>query len=74
MGEAAFGVMSSRLSYELVQKAVRARIELMIGVSRPTSLAVELARAMNMTLVCARENELMVFCGEERIRKDHALY
>lgn len=65
---AAFAVMSSRLSYELVQKGARARIELMIGVSRPTSLAVELARAMNMTLACARENELMVFCGEGRIR------
>jgi len=67
IGEAAFGVMSSRLSYELVQKAARARIELMIGVSRPTSLAVELARAMNMTLACARDTELMVFCGEERL-------
>jgi FdhD protein len=68
IGEAAFGVMSSRLSYELIQKAARARIELMMGVSRPTSLAVELARAMNMTLACARDNELMVFCGEERMR------
>jgi FdhD protein len=67
IGEAAFGVMSSRLSYELIQKAARARIELMIGVSRPTSLAVELARAMNMTLACARDTELMVFCGENRL-------
>ncbi|MDO9262403.1 MAG: formate dehydrogenase accessory sulfurtransferase FdhD [Desulfosalsimonadaceae bacterium] len=64
---AAFGVMSSRLSYELVQKAARAGLELMIGVSRPTSLAVELARSVNMTLACARDSELMVFCGEERL-------
>lgn len=64
---AAFAVMSSRLSYELVQKGARAGLELMIGVSRPTALAVELARAMNMTLACARATELMVFCGEERL-------
>ncbi len=64
---AAFGVMSSRLSYELIQKAARAGLELMIGVSRPTSLAVDLARSVNMTLACARGNELMVFCGEERL-------
>jgi len=64
---AAFGVMSSRLSYELVQKAARAGIELMIGVSRPTSLAVDLARSINMTLVCAKDTDLMVFCGENRL-------
>jgi len=64
---AAFGVMSSRLSYELVQKAARAGLELMIGVSRPTSLAVDLARSVNMTLACAKGSELMVFCGEERL-------
>ena len=64
---AAFAVMSSRLSYELVQKGARAGLELMIGVSRPTSLAVDLARSVNMTLACAKGTELMVFCGEERL-------
>ena len=61
-----FGVMSSRLSYELVQKAARAGLEMLVGISRPTSLGVDLARAVNMTLACARGDELMVFCGEER--------
>ncbi len=64
---AAFAVMSSRVSYELVQKAARARLELLIGISRPTALAVELARSVNMTLACAKDDDLMVFCHDERI-------
>lgn len=67
MDAAAFAVMSSRLSYELVQKAARARLELLIGISRPTALAVDLARSVNMTIACAKEGDLMVFCNEERI-------
>lgn len=64
--KAVFGVMSSRLSYELVQKAARAGLELLVGVSRPTALAVELARSVDMTLACAKDEALMIFCGEER--------
>lgn len=60
-------VMSSRLSYELVQKAARAGIEILIGVSRPTALAVSLARSVGMTIICARNENVLVFCGEERI-------
>ncbi len=63
---AVFGVMSSRLSYELVQKAARAGLELIVGISRPTALAVELARSVDMSLACAKDERLMVFCGEER--------
>ncbi len=61
-------VMSSRISYELVQKAARARLPVMISKSRPTALAAEMGRALNMTLVCAFEqSELIVVCGEHRI-------
>ena len=35
-------ILSSRVSYELVQKAARARIPAILSVSRPTGLAVEL--------------------------------
>lgn len=63
---AVFALMSSRLSYELVQKAARAGIELIVGISRPTALAVELAASINMTLACAKNERLMVFSGEER--------
>jgi FdhD protein len=60
-------VMSSRNSYELVQKAGRAHLPVMITISRPTSLAIEMGKALNMTLVFPRKSELIVACGQERI-------
>lgn len=61
-------LLSSRISYELVQKAARAKIPVILAVSRPTSLAVELAEGLNMTLVClAKEAGLDIFCGGHRI-------
>jgi FdhD protein len=66
--EAAILVLSSRISYELVQKAARARLPVLISISRPTALAVEMGRTLNMTLACAdKESGLILFCGEERI-------
>jgi FdhD protein len=63
-------VLSSRISYEMIQKAVRARIPILLSASRPTALAVNLGKSLNMTLACtARESELIIFCGEERIRR-----
>ena len=61
-------VLSSRLSYELVQKAARAGLALIIGKSRPTALAVEMGKALNMTLVChPKGTGPIIFCGRERI-------
>jgi len=61
-------VLSSRISYELVQKAARAHIPMMISGSRPTSLAVEMGTALNMTMAFPEdEQELVIVCGEERI-------
>ncbi len=63
-------VMSSRLSYELVQKAARARLPILISESRPTSLAVEMALSLEMTLAFpGPDSELVVVCGEQRIRR-----
>ena len=61
-------VLSSRISYELVQKAARARLEMIVALSRPTSLAVDLASQLKMTLVVRRRNGLVtVFCGKSRL-------
>lgn len=66
--EAVILILSSRISYELVQKAARARLPIMIGMSRPTSLAAEMGQSLNMTLACAdKESGLIFFCGENRI-------
>ncbi|MFP3999119.1 MAG: formate dehydrogenase accessory sulfurtransferase FdhD [Desulfobacterales bacterium] len=65
--EACLGVMSSRLSYELVQKAARAGLEILVGISMPTALAVDLADSVNMTIACTKNRRLMVFCGDQRI-------
>ena len=61
-------VLSSRISYELVQKAARARITTIIAVSRPTSLARDLAKKLNMTLACFAKNDgLYIYCGKKRL-------
>lgn len=69
LANACLGVLSSRISYELVQKAARARLPILISISRPTAFAVELGRTLNMTLAClSKEGGLLVFCGEERLK------
>ncbi len=61
-------VMSSRISYELVQKAARAKISVIISISRPTAMAVQMAKGLNMTLTCAFESKkTIILCGEHRI-------
>jgi FdhD protein len=68
LDEAVLLTLSSRISYELVQKAARARIQVILAFSRPTSLAVELASELNMTLACLSDSTgLYIFCGEHRL-------
>lgn len=44
-------LVSGRIAFEIVQKAYRARLGLIAGLSAPTSLAVDLARATGQTVV-----------------------
>jgi FdhD protein len=66
--QAAFLVLSSRISYELVQKAARARIPLILALSRPTSLAVHLAEELKITLASRQKNgALTIYTVPERL-------
>ena len=49
-------VVSGRTGYEIVQKAVTAGISAMVGVSAPTSLAIELADQFGLTLIAFARN------------------
>ncbi|HEY8174712.1 MAG TPA: formate dehydrogenase accessory sulfurtransferase FdhD [Gemmatimonadaceae bacterium] len=63
-----FLVVTSRASYELVQKAAVANVPLLAAVSRPTALAVQLADEAGITLVgLLRGRTANVYCHGERI-------
>ena len=67
LGNASIALLSSRASYEMVQKCARAKIELIISMARPTALAVELGESIGITLASVREDGLYVFTGKSRI-------
>jgi FdhD protein len=61
-------LLSGRVSFEMVQKALAGGIAIIAAISAPTSLAVEFARANNQTLVgFLREDHMNVYAGTERI-------
>jgi len=61
-------VLSSRISYELIQKVGRACIPIVMAFSRPTTLAVELAEKLNITLVyISSDHTLIAYSGAQRI-------
>jgi FdhD protein len=61
-------MVSGRASFELMQKALVARMPLLAAVSAPSSLAVSLAQEFNMTLVgFLRGKTFNIYAGEKRI-------
>jgi FdhD protein len=56
----AFLLVTSRLSFEMVDKALVARVPLLVGVSAATSLALEHARAHGLTLVALARSDAML--------------
>lgn len=61
-------IMTSRLSVELVQKTAKLGSAVLIGISAPTALAIDMAARAGMTLAAlARGEDFDIFTGQDRI-------
>jgi FdhD protein len=62
-------VVSGRTSFEIIQKAVTAGIPAVVAVGAPSTLAVDLAKTFNVTLIgFARDHGFNLYAGEARVR------
>lgn len=68
LDKAFMAMTSSRLSFEMVQKAGVLGVEILTGISGPTSLAVQMAQDLNMTLIgFLREMSMSIYTHPQRI-------
>lgn len=62
-------LLSGRVSFEMMQKALAAGIPIVAAISAPTTLAVQFARESNQTLIGFLRGETMnIYAGAERIK------
>jgi FdhD protein len=61
-------LLSGRVSFEMMQKALAAGIPIVAAISAPTSLAVQFAQESGQTLVgFLRAHSMNVYCGPQRV-------
>jgi FdhD protein len=61
-------IVSGRGGFEIVQKAIVAGVPILASVSAPSSLAVQLARELRLTLIgFLRDRRFVIYSGEERV-------
>lgn len=60
--------VSGRVSFEIMQKALAARIPIVAGISAPTSLAIDFARESGQTLAgFVRNGSMNLYAGADRV-------
>ena len=63
-----FVLVSSRASYEMVQKMIACGVEMLVAISAATDLAVKMAETHHLTLIgFAREGKANVYAGSMRL-------
>jgi hypothetical protein len=66
--------LTSRVSFEMVQKVGRCNAQVLLGVSAATSLALDLSQRINLTLVgFVRGKRGVVYCGADRVNFETAM-
>lgn len=67
--ENVFVLLSGRVSFELVQKGLMGGFAMMAAIGAPSSLAVDLARQFNMSLLgFVRNQSFIIYSGAHRVK------